>query len=161
MIAINTGRPTPTLTPMMILLLTPPVFPLITPLRPEGSEEAVDVGGTYDTGLPLVEVITCLFVPKAIVLVTLAWVVAGKVASDPESTEVTRVLVTEFFMVVCSDTGQFTSPVDRHIVAVYVISVLIVVVVKPPLAFKVATLSATVAAAVAVPVTAHTSARVV
>jgi hypothetical protein len=149
---INTGTPTPTLTPMTTLLLTPPVSPLIMVLLPE------DGVGIYDTGLPLVALIPWIFVPKAILLTTVFCIVAGNVASEPEGTAVTKVLVTVFLEVDCSETGQFTSPVDRHTVAVYVTLVLIVVVVKSPLAVIVA---AVAAAAVALPVTAHTSFMVV
>jgi len=151
---INTGTPMPTLTPMMTLLLTPPVSPLITLLLPE------DGVGTYDTGLPLVALIFWIFVPKAIVLRTVFCVVAGNVASEPEGTAVTKVLVTVFFEVDCSETGQFTSPVDRHTVAVCVTSVL-VVVVRSSLAIIVAAVAAALAAAVALPVTAHASRMVV
>lgn len=49
--AINTGTPTPTLTPMMTLLLTPPVLPLTARLLGEDC-----VGATYDVGLPVVAV---------------------------------------------------------------------------------------------------------
>lgn len=154
--AINTGTPTPTLTPMMTLLLTPPVSPLITLLIPE-DDVAVETG-TYDTGVPLVALSFWIFVPKAIVLTRVFCVVAGNVAAEPEGTAVTRVLVTVFFDVDCSETGQFTSPVDRHAVAVYVTSVLVVMVVKSFLAITVA---AALAAAVALPVAAQTPARVV
>jgi hypothetical protein len=154
-IVINTGTPTPTLTPMMTLLLTPPVSPLIMVLLTE------DGVGTYDTGLPLVARIAWIFVPKAILLTVVFCFVVGNVASEPEGTAVTKVLVTVFLEVDCSETGQFTSPVDRHAVAVYVTSVLIVVVVRSPLAVIVAAVAAALAAAVALPVTAHTSFRVV
>jgi hypothetical protein len=159
-IIINTGTPTPTLTPMMILLLTPPVSPLRIVLLVLLLEDGV---GTYDTGLPLVALIPWIFVPKAIVLTTVVCIVAGNVASEPEGTAVTKVLVTVFLEVDCSETGQFTSPVDRHTVAVYVTSVLIVVVVVVgwPLAVIVAAVAAVLAAAVALPVTAHTSPIVV
>jgi len=159
-IIINTGTPTPTLTPMMILLLTPPVSPLRIVLLVLLLEDGV---GTYDTGLPLVALIPWIFVPKAIVLTTVFCIVAGNVASEPEGTAVTKVLVTVFLEVDCSETGQFTSPVDRHTVAVYVTSVLIVVVVVVgwPLAVIVAAVAAVLAAAVALPVTAHTSPIVV
>jgi hypothetical protein len=152
---INTGTPTPTLTPMMTLLLTPPVSPMIMVLLPE------DGVGTYDTGLPLVALIPWIFVPKAILLTTVFCIVAGNVASEPEGTAVTKVLVTVFLEVDCSETGQFTSPVDRHTVAVYVTSVLIVVVVRSPLAVIVAAVAAALAAAVALLVTAHASFMVV
>jgi hypothetical protein len=157
-IAINTGKPTPTLTPIMTLLLTPPVFPLTTPLIPEGCEDTV---GTYDTGLPLVALIPCFLVPNATVLRTVACAVAGKIASEPDGTEVVKVLVTEFFKVDCNETGQFTSPVDWHTVAVYVTSVLMTVVVRSSLAFKLAVELAVFAVTVAVPAAAQTSARVV
>jgi hypothetical protein len=53
--AINTGKPTPTLTPMIILLLTPPVFPLTRLLTDVDTEfPPVDAGATKDTGVPLV-----------------------------------------------------------------------------------------------------------
>ena len=60
MMAINTGTPTPTLKPMISLLLTPPVFPsrtLLLPALPELPDEE-DVVGTYDIGLPVVAVIS-------------------------------------------------------------------------------------------------------
>jgi hypothetical protein len=155
--AINTGKPMPTLTPMMTLLLAPPVFPLITLLIPEDGDGV----GIYDTGLPLVALIFWIFVPKAIVLTTIFCVVTGNVASEPEGTAVTRVLVTVFFEVDCNETGQFTSPVDWHTVAVYVTSVLVVVVVRSFLAFIVAAVAATLDAAVALRVTAHASPMVV
>src|SRR2546430_1802804 len=82
--AINTGKPMPTLTPMMTLLLAPPVFPLITILIPEDGDGV----GTYDTGLPLVALIFWIFVPKAIVLMTALCVVARNVALEPEGTAV-------------------------------------------------------------------------
>ena len=62
MLASNNGNPTPTTTPMIILLLTPPVFPSTILVIPE-------VGpGTYDVGVPLEGFIACALLPKAIVL---------------------------------------------------------------------------------------------
>jgi hypothetical protein len=40
------------------------------------------------------------FAPKAIVLATKLWVVAGNVAVDPEGTEVASILVTVFLDVI-------------------------------------------------------------
>lgn len=127
MIAINIGTPTPTLTPIMSLLLTPPVSPSMTPVIP-------DVGvlvGTKDVGVPLVDSRFLTFVPNAIVLATEFCVVAGHVAVDPDGTEVISVLVAVYFDVVCSDTGQLSRPVDRQPVPVYVVELMSVVVVKP------------------------------
>jgi hypothetical protein len=70
-------------------------------------------------------------------------------------------LVTVFFEVDCSETGQFTSPVDRHAVAVYVILVLVVTVVRSSLAIIVVEVAAALAIAVALPLTAHASPMVV
>lgn len=171
--AIKTETPTPTLTPIMILLLTPPVSPSITLLiqedgvgtydtgETEETEEVCVTGGIYDTGLPLVALISRIFSPKAIVLTTVLCVVAGNVALEPEGTAVTRVLVAVFLEVDCSEAGQFMSPVDRHTVAVYVTSVLIVVVVRSSLASIMAAVAAALAAEVTLPLTAHTSRMVV
>jgi len=137
MMASKNGTPTPTLTPMMTLLLTPSVLPprmLSVPAGEKGSAVDVGGGGTNDTGLPLVPVMAWIFAPKAITLATEFCVVAGNVASDPGGTAVTKVFVTVFLEVDCSDTGQFTSPVDKHIVAVCVILVVIVVVSRSSLA---------------------------
>lgn len=86
-------------------------------------------------------------------------VVAGKVAPEPQGTTDVKVLVT--ITVDCDRTGQFTSPGDTHTVAVYVTSVLVVVVNRSSLA----TIGAVVAAALAVTgvllVTAHASPIVV
>lgn len=50
----RTGTPTPTLTPMMILLLTPPVLPFSTALIPDVAfgefEDVDDGGGMNETG---------------------------------------------------------------------------------------------------------------
>ena len=107
--AINNGTPTPTLTPMISLLLTPLVSPLRTPVTLVGEEV-----GTKDTGLPLVELMAWILVPKAIVLTAVLLAAVTNVALDPEGTVITRVFVTVVLDVDCSETGQFNSPVDKH-----------------------------------------------
>jgi hypothetical protein len=92
MIAISTGTPTPILTPMTSLLLTPPVFPLKTlviPVPPVGEEV-----GTKDTGLPLVELIAFTFVPKGIVVTAVLIAAVKNVAFEPEGTTENSVFVT-------------------------------------------------------------------
>lgn len=155
MMTINTSAPPPTLAPIMILLLTPPVSPLMMLLLVN------DGIGMYDTGLPLVALISWILVPKAIVLTTESCVVAGNAAAEPKGTAVTMVLVTVFFVVDCSEAGQFTNPVDRHTVAVYVTLVLVVVVTRSSLAIIWVAEAAALAAAVALPVIAHASRSVV
>lgn len=113
---ISTGTPTPTLTPMMSLLLTPLVFPSSTPTIPVAVGE--EVGGTNDTGLPLVELIALIFLPKVIALTLVPGVAVTNVAFDPEGTTVTKVLVTVLREVDCKLTGQLMRPVERHCVAV-------------------------------------------
>jgi hypothetical protein len=113
---ISTGTPTPMLTPMMSLLLTPLVFPSSTPTIPVAVGE--EVGGTNDTGLPLVELIALIFLPKAIALTLVPGVAVTNVAFDPEGTTVTKVLVTVLRDVDCKLTGQLIRPVERHCVAV-------------------------------------------
>jgi hypothetical protein len=154
--AINTGTPTPMLTPMISLSLTPPVFPFSTPLIPLLVAEAV---GTKDTGLPLVELMALIPVPNAIALTAVPVVAVIKVAFDPEGTTDTRVFVTVFLEVDCRETGQFMRPVDKHCVAVYVYVTSVLVVVDEA-AFRAVTV-APVAAALTVPVAAHAAARVV
>jgi len=156
-IPINTGTPTPTLTPMISLLLTPFVFPLRTPVSPVPpvGEEV----GTKETGLPLVELIAFTFVPKGMVVTAVLLAAVMNVAFEPEGTTETSVFVTVLWDVDCRDAGQFRSPVERHKIAVlvYVTSVLVVV----ELAAFLAVIEAPVAAVLTVPVTAHAAARVV
>jgi hypothetical protein len=116
--AINTGTPTPTLTPMTSLLLTLPVFPFSTPLIPVPTLPVAEAVGTKDTGLPVVELIALIPVPNAIALTAVPVVAVTKVAFDPDGTTDTRVFVTIFLDVDCREIGQFMRPVDKHCVAV-------------------------------------------
>ncbi|KAJ5161459.1 hypothetical protein N7492_006851 [Penicillium capsulatum] len=102
----------------MTLLLTPFVVPS-TPLleSPESFDPVAD--GTYDVGDPDVAANFCTFEPNATVEVTEAQVVVGKLASAPEETLITEVIVVEWDDVFCRLTGQLTSPEERHSTMVY------------------------------------------
>jgi hypothetical protein len=70
------------------------------------------------------------------VLVTEFRVEAGKVAVEPDGTEVTRVIVEVDFSVVCSDPGQLTRPGDSQLTPVKICFVESVVVVRSRFAKK-------------------------
>lgn len=135
----------------LVLMYPPPVKLLLL---------VSDAFGMYDTGLPLVAINFWISVPKATVLVTLSCVVAGKVGLEPEGIAVVRVLVTLYFDVDWSEAGQFTSPVDKHTVAVYVTVVVVVFVVRSALGANVAA-AVVVAVELTFPETAQASKMVV
>lgn len=115
--------PTPTLTPMMTRLST-----LLTKL--DTSSAMLDGVGTNDVGVPEVAKRSLAAVPKGIVVDTEESTEAGHVAVTPDATDVTRNLVVDVIVVVCSDAGQFTRPVDKHRTPVYVSTFSRVVVVR-------------------------------
>ena len=162
MIIIKSGTPTPTLTPMMTLLLTPPVSPSTVLVNVDsllvGFDVAVvevDVFGIYDTGLPLVASTSFALAPNATVFTTASLVVVGNAASVPTGTAATNVLVTTFLTADWSEAGQFTSPVDKHTVAICVTTVVDVVI--PSSLPTIAELVTVGAAAVFVPAQASAS----
>lgn len=115
----NTGTPTPTLTPIINLLLTPPVFSFET--SPAGGPPALPVdvvkgGGTYDFGTPDEPVMDNAPFPnsEAANAVTAA---DDQITLNPDGTTVLRVFVTTFREIVCSDAGQLIRPGDKQAVA--------------------------------------------
>jgi hypothetical protein len=87
-------------------------------------------GGTKDTGDPEVEVNALTFVPNAIVVATLAVTVAGKVADDPEGTDVINVLTVVVSVVFWSEAGQMANAGETQLTAENVSVVDSVVVVS-------------------------------
>lgn len=126
MTATTAGRPSPTLSPMMSLLLTPPLSPLSTAPSPVGDADGpvvcvrdvvVGGGGTYDLGVPDDPVSDMASFGKGTVAnaVTAAF---DHTTDDPDTTVALKVLVTTFLDTVCSEAGQLIMPRDMHAVAV-------------------------------------------
>jgi hypothetical protein len=135
-------------------------LPFRTPTIPGLVGEEV---GTKDTGLPLVELRAFTFVPKAMVVTAVLLAAVRNVAFEPEGTTDTSVLVTVLWDVDWRELGQFSSPVERHRIAVFVYVTFVLVVVDDTEfgAGLRAAIVAPVAVALTVPVTAHAAARVV
>jgi len=112
--AIKTGIPIPTLTPMMTLFETPRVSPLRASL-PFPLLSAAVASGTNEVGLPEAAIILCALFPNATVEVTESNVVAGNVGSSPSGTSVTRVRTVSSVVVPCKEAGQLTRPDDLQV----------------------------------------------
>src|ERR1700761_549755 len=116
MIASKAGAPRPTDKPITLFFSLESLEPILETNVDSGITFDVEVdcdveegGGIYDTGLPVVADIDLILEPKETVVTALC-VEAGKTASDPSGTEVTRVRVVVFFDVDWRDTGQLRSP---------------------------------------------------
>lgn len=126
MAATMTGTPTPTLTPMIILLSTPPTSPSgCAPDSPgspgsSGLSVSVSLGGIYEAGLPVVASTDLMFVPKGTGLATTLSVEVGNTAVEPDGTAVISVLVLITFVVLWSEAGQLVRPGDWQTTPVYV-----------------------------------------
>ncbi|KAJ8126925.1 hypothetical protein O1611_g6711 [Lasiodiplodia mahajangana] len=144
----------------------PPLWPPATPVVVVAAGVVVGGGGggTYDTGLPVVASMALTFLSNGIVSGIMSCVVAGKVASEPDGTVSTVVIVLVILAVLCRDAGHEARPVDIQTMPVNVTSSSSVAVTISSSALADTAgrdVLRTVAEAVFVTDLAHASARVV
>jgi len=115
----STGKPMPIPTPRPMFRSTFfAAFSMLTMVLEIGARNGVELGGTYDTGLPFEPENVAALDPKGCREVTRSCDVSGNTAAIPDSTAVVKVEVDTVRVEVCKDAGQTIRPVDMQLTPV-------------------------------------------